>query len=34
MGGMSLRARINAWFFRAMDGYAHRKYRHAREPAW
>jgi SAM-dependent methyltransferase len=22
-----IRSRINAWFFRAMDGYAHRKYR-------
>jgi SAM-dependent methyltransferase len=22
------RARINAWFFRALDGYAHRKYHH------
>ena len=24
------RARINAWFFRAMDGYLHRKYRHVK----
>ncbi|WP_242343537.1 class I SAM-dependent methyltransferase [Anaeromyxobacter terrae] len=25
-----IRARINAWFFRAMDGYVHRKYRHVK----
>jgi SAM-dependent methyltransferase len=25
-----VRARLNAWFFRAMDGYAHRKYRHVK----
>lgn len=26
--GHPIRDRINAWFFRAMDGYVHRKYRH------
>jgi ubiquinone/menaquinone biosynthesis C-methylase UbiE len=25
-----IRTRINAWFFRAMDGYLHRKYRHVK----
>jgi SAM-dependent methyltransferase len=25
-----IRSRINAWFFRAMDGYVHRKYRHVK----